>query len=142
MSSKSIILILLFSVLLNSNCLHNRVTMNPEGSPGSRQEIMSHYFLWGLLPYKRYNSTQFCGENGIYQVHSYTSFVDGLLYCVTSGIYAPRTLEIFCDNTQMSYRLERISGDKDDIYYKLYASQKEIPKNLSYLIIKEVGDKK
>ena len=130
-------IVLLFGILVNYNCYHNRVTFNPNGTPGPRQTIMNPYFLWGLLPGKRYNSTQFCGKKGIYQVHAYTSFVDGLLSCITSGIYSPRSLEIICDNSDLSYKLQRIEGGDNEIYYQVYATKPEIPKNISYLLIKE-----
>ncbi len=86
-----ILIIALFS------CSHNRVTMNPQKAPGESNSRMVHYFLWGLLPNYTYTTGELCGENGVYQVHSYTSFIDGLLYLFTWGVYSPKTLEVKCN---------------------------------------------
>lgn len=121
------LIILIFTL---SDCLHNRVTLNPKGSPGQRKEVKGHYFLAGIIPTHKFRSDQFCGENGIYQVHAYTSFFDGCLNCLTISIYSPKTLEIICNNSKTSYRLEQ-EGEAEKPYYKVFTTnpneQKYIP---------------
>ncbi|MCB1189102.1 MAG: hypothetical protein H7A23_22790 [Leptospiraceae bacterium] len=123
--------ILLIIVFLN--CRHNRVTFNEHGEPGLKKEIISNYYFFGLIPSKQlHNSTEYCDKKGIYQVHSYTSPQNALLAFLTIGIYYPITIEIICDNSDLSYKFEKVVNSQNEIYYKVFTTRKKLPKKISY----------
>ena len=53
------------------------------------------FFLWGLAGSARIDAAAMC-PNGIAGVETYASFGQMLLFTVTLGIYAPRTVEVHC----------------------------------------------
>ncbi|MCB1192456.1 MAG: Bor family protein [Leptospiraceae bacterium] len=93
---KNFYLFAYISIILVSNCFHNRVTYDRNATPGDKKEIKTHFFLVGLYPDRKFSVEELCGKDGIYQVHDMTNFEDGLLSCLTFGIYTPRTLEVTC----------------------------------------------
>ena len=81
---------------LSSGCYHIRYgTHDPTGVEHSE---WSHFFFFGIIGKKRVNASDLC-PSGVARIHSYTSFVNGLV-TVFPGIFgliwAPRTLEITC----------------------------------------------
>lgn len=127
--SGRLILALVAMLLLSvtSHCYHNRVTLNPEGTPGEYGEIGTNFFLWGLAPgTKRYSSEELCGDKGLYQVHHYTTFLDGIFNLFTIGIYSPRTLEYTCNGeAALKFRLVP-QGDQYAVYANRPAREGEI----------------
>lgn len=94
---KKFSLIYLLFIFLLMSCAHNRVTMSPQKAPGQSNSRMMHFFLWGLAPNYVFTTAELCGENGVYQVHSYTSVIDGILAIFTGGLYSPKTLDVQCN---------------------------------------------
>lgn len=59
-------------------------------------EGTSHFIFWGLGQEKLINPNEVCGDKGVAQVATKTSFLNGLLGGITWGIYAPRDYVIYC----------------------------------------------
>lgn len=110
------IAVLLLGVTGLAGCQHARIELAgvaPDGAAGEKPSTESatnptqqrrivlkqQYFLMGLLPrWKIYEEQQLCPERGIRTIHQYDTFSDALLEQLTLGIYAPRTLEILCQD--------------------------------------------
>ena len=54
------------------------------------------YFFWGLVGEEHMDVTKTCSGKTPKQIQAQTTFVDGLLGAITLGIYAPRTISIWC----------------------------------------------
>ncbi len=62
---------------------------------GGYQDQRGDYFLWGLVGEQVVQLKQLC-PGGVSRWRSQQTFVDGLLYFVTLGIYAPRHVTVEC----------------------------------------------
>lgn len=123
-----------------SGCFHNRVTVNPlNGKPGETKEIRGHFFLTGLVPVQRYSAKDLCADKGIYQVHSYSSFLDLLLSSITLCLYTPKTLEVICNDSRTAYRFEKITENTEE-FYTVYSTNPDAVKNIQGFI-PVAGDK-
>lgn len=60
-------------------------------------EGTNHFIFWGLGQEKLIDPKEVCGERKVAQIHSKTSFMNGLLGGITWGIYAPRDYAIYCE---------------------------------------------
>ena len=69
-----------------------------------------HGVIWGIAELSGpYNLKQIC-PNGWGEVKTETSFVNGLLNYITSGVYAPQTVTIRCSGAEA----EGGGGDSED----------------------------
>lgn len=62
-----------------------------------KSQIFEHKFMyWGLKPKRiEYNAANVCPD-GVYEVHEYSTWKDGLFAEITFGIYMPRHIKITC----------------------------------------------
>lgn len=88
-----------FAVLL-SGCA--TVTATPDGQPKlsstPNYEQTQDFFIGGLVPEKQVVNTQEVCPNGVRQLQTQTTFVNGLLRVITFNIYAPRTARVWCQS--------------------------------------------
>lgn len=62
---------------------------------GIHREERAHFFFWGLVGEKEIDLDLLCPE-GVSSFGNRATFVDGLVYGLTLGIWAPRTIEVEC----------------------------------------------
>ena len=55
------------------------------------------FFVYGIGQTKTINAKEICGQNGIAEVTTTQTFVNGLLGVVTFGIFTPRTVIVNCN---------------------------------------------
>jgi len=55
------------------------------------------FFFWGLVGENHVNVKAVCGDKAVKQMQSQNTFVNGLLGAITLGIYAPRSVNIWCE---------------------------------------------
>lgn len=94
------LLAIVCSVALLSGCA--TVTMRPEGTkrlagtPTSTQSF--DFFFWGLTPEEiTVDLKRACRGGQVAQFQSQSTLQDSLLSIVTFGIYAPRSVRIWCE---------------------------------------------
>ncbi len=63
-------------------------------------ESSAAFFLWGLVGEAHVNVDQICGSNVPKQLQAQHTFVDSFLTILTLGIYAPRTVKVWCGPAQ------------------------------------------
>ena len=69
---------------------------NTDTPPGGlRHEENAHFFLWGLVGEKTVSLDAICPQ-GVARWYNEASFLNGFLYVITLGIYAPRTIVVEC----------------------------------------------
>jgi hypothetical protein len=69
----------------------NKFTNNPTF------ESSEDFFFWGLVGEKRINVKEICKDKPVKQMQSQNTFKDGLFAFLTLGIYAPRSVKIWCE---------------------------------------------
>jgi hypothetical protein len=90
---------LMLLLLLQLGC--STVTLRDKGSdkletePTWTQNV--NYYWWGLSGEIRADGRQICNGLPPRQIQATHTFSDGFLFLITLGIYAPRTLKIWCD---------------------------------------------
>lgn len=77
--------------------------MKPESPAVKVSSTRSDLFVYGLVPTKNCNITdaEYVREAKDYKVRKYHSFVDGLIACITLGIYTPVTTEYYLPYEKM-----------------------------------------
>lgn len=86
--------------LLLSGCAS--VTITPSDEPKltsmpTYEQSLDFYF-WGLSPdWQEVNVDDVCYGSGVRQMQAQTTFEDGLFGAITLGIFAPRTVKVWCD---------------------------------------------
>lgn len=58
------------------------------------------FFLGGLIGEHRVDGKEICHGRTPLQMQAQDTFVDGLLTVLTIGIYAPRTVKVWCGSAQ------------------------------------------
>ncbi len=76
------------------------VTVTPEGSR-KRSDAPTHeerlnYFLWGLVGEPTVDVRAMCQDRAPVEMQAQSTFVDSLLTLITLGIYAPRSVRVWC----------------------------------------------
>ena len=77
------------------------VTVNPTGT----QKLTSapsfaarkHFFIWGIVGRHQVDAVAACAGRKPVQMQSQHTFVDAVLGIVTFGIYAPRSVRLWCE---------------------------------------------
>ncbi len=62
---------------------------------GAHHEEGAHFFLWGLVGNKVVSLDTICPQ-GVSRWYNQATFLNGFLYFITLGIYAPRTIVVEC----------------------------------------------
>lgn len=88
------VLALSLSSCYTSNVLNGNVTAKePTVKVNSKK---NHFLLWGLVPLSEsQKASDFVGGKTNYVSQTSWTFVDGLLNCITFGIYTPTTTTYF-----------------------------------------------
>lgn len=78
------------------------VTITPADEPkltsAPTYENSMSFFFWGLTPdVQEVNVNDVCAGQGVRQMQAQTTFEDGLFGALTFGIFAPRTVKIWCE---------------------------------------------
>ena len=79
---------------LLSACYINNVETGQKAGGQSHTETVP-FLLWGLVGEASFNVDDICPQ-GVSSIHEEVTPVDGVLNCLTCGIYAPRTVTITC----------------------------------------------
>lgn len=87
----------------------------PAEIPSSKVvQLERNYFLWGFVGENNFELYQYCTEGHAYEIHVYTSFLQGVITAFTGGLYAPRTITITCSaRGHANEMLENPSQDMD-----------------------------
>ena len=86
--------ILLLTLL--SACYINNVETGKKSGGQSHTETVP-FLLWGLVGEASFNVDDICPQ-GVSSIHEEMTPVDGVLNCITCGVYAPRTVTITCSS--------------------------------------------
>jgi len=86
-----LLVILLFSL---TSCFSNLQVVG-EGSKGTTEITeKNHYLVDGLIKLKQSDTNKMADTSQNYTIHTRITFVDGLLWFFTVGIYTPTTTTI------------------------------------------------
>lgn len=78
------------------NTEENKVLLS---RPPSLSDYRSFY-LFGLLPSRQISVGKACLDQVPLRVKSYISFEDALFTALSSGLYSPRSLEVWCKDAK------------------------------------------
>ena len=85
-------LLMVFIVFSLSSCYTYQFNVGSGPQKGTVLKGKNHYFLWGLAEGKTTDFKELAGDTKDYQVTIQHTFVDGLLYWITLGIYTPTSV--------------------------------------------------
>ena len=85
-------LLLVLIVFSLSSCYTYQFTVGSGPQKGAVVKGKNQYLLWGLAELKTTDFKELAGDSKDYQVTIQHTFVDGLLYCITFGIYTPTSV--------------------------------------------------
>ncbi|MCL2439343.1 MAG: Bor family protein [Alphaproteobacteria bacterium] len=91
--------VLTLVALIAAGCSHQRLQIN-ESSPTptiANFEGTNHFIFWGIGQTKTVDPNEVCGPRGVHTVQTSQGFLNGFLYVITYGIYAPRTFTVYCN---------------------------------------------
>ena len=88
----------LLAALLLAGCA--KVTIRPEGGAKSTAkpdyQKSKNYFFWGLGGEHVIDVAEICEKQGVDQMQSQYTFLNGFLGTITLGIYVPKTAMVWC----------------------------------------------
>jgi len=92
--------VILLSSFLMTSCYTSRVYHGNVSETTPQVEVASKsnpILLWGLLPLKGANqkASDSIGDRKDFTVKNTQTFIDGLLSCITLGIYTPTTTQYY-----------------------------------------------
>ena len=82
-----------------SSCYHATIETGLATSSDSITVPWAHSFVYGLVPPATVSAAAKC-KNGVAKVETQHSFLNGLVYVLTWGIYSPVTITVTCSNGQ------------------------------------------
>lgn len=88
-------LILAFAVLAGTGCYHATIDTGRPPAPETIEKNWAHGFVYGLVPPSVVETAQKC-PNGVAKVETMQSFLNGLVYYLTWGLYSPMTIKVTC----------------------------------------------
>ena len=94
MTQKCGLLILVLAAPLISGCFTVRYNTDAAAG-GTHHEERADFFLWGLVGEKAVSLDTICPQ-GVSRWYNEATFLNGFLYVITLGIYAPRTIVVEC----------------------------------------------
>lgn len=77
---------------------------NPTAQHGVKHTVKQNFFLWGHVGGSSIDLKQLC-PTGVAEIASESSFVDGLLFGLTIGLYSPLSVEVHCESGT-AYRVD------------------------------------
>jgi hypothetical protein len=88
-------LVLAASLLATAACFHQVIQTGRAPGPTVVERPWTATWIWGIVPATPINVSQEC-KSGVAVVETQMSEVNGLVYFITFGIYAPRDVKITC----------------------------------------------
>jgi hypothetical protein len=85
------VLVLSIAVCMTS-CYSLSYSVGKGAQTGVEVKGKNHYLIDGLIPIGRTTPTELAGNATDYNVKIVHTFVDGLLYAITGGLYTPTTV--------------------------------------------------
>lgn len=82
-------------VLILSSCYHTKIITDAEPSGEVIDKPWASSFIFGLVPPKEVRTASECG-NGVAQVDTQISFLNGLVSAITFNIYTPMHITVTC----------------------------------------------
>lgn len=82
-----------------SGCYHATIETGLATSADSVHVPWAHSFVYGLVPPATVSAAAKC-KNGVAKVETQHSFLNGLVYILTWGLYSPVTITVTCSNGQ------------------------------------------
>ena len=92
-------------VLALAGCYHATITTGLPSS-GQAKTTWAHSWIYGLVPPSVVKAESEC-SNGVAQVETQLTFVNGLVGSLTWGIYTPMQIKVTCASSRMSARVDR-----------------------------------
>ena len=86
------LLIVVATVISLTSCYSLSYSVGSGSKTGEIVKGHNHYLLEGLIPVGRKTPTELAGDAKDYDVQVVHTFVDGLLYAITGGLYSPTTV--------------------------------------------------
>ncbi len=103
----------LAGLLLAGGCFHATIETGLAPSPQVIDNQWAHGFLWGLVPPSTVETASKC-PHGVARVETQHSFLNGLVYWITWGIYSPIEITVTCaasGTASTNSTLIRANGD-------------------------------
>lgn len=105
-TTRSAILLALGATSLLACTTYQMKYKDPSAQRGAKHEVKQKFFLWGHVGGDEVDLARLCPQ-GVAEITSESSFVDGMLFGLTGGLYAPRTVEVYCQNGTAAYRIDK-----------------------------------
>jgi len=87
--------LLVLGALVVSGCYHATIETGKPASPETIDKQWASSFVYGLVPPSTVETAQKC-PNGVAKVETQQTFVNGLVYFLTLGIYSPMAIKVTC----------------------------------------------
>ena len=87
--------LLTLGALVASGCYHATVETGKPPAPETIDKPWASSFVFGLVPPGTVESAQKC-PNGVAKVETQQTFLNGLVYLLTFGIYSPMAIKVTC----------------------------------------------
>ena len=88
-------LVIAVSLFATSACYHQVIQTGRAPGPTVIERPWTATWIWGIVPATPINVAQEC-KSGVATVETQMTVVNGLVYFITLGIYAPRDVKITC----------------------------------------------
>lgn len=95
---KSIILFIILILSLNS-CSFSKIQYNFENQSSDEptEKLSANFFVYGLFQEKTIKVHEICKDKTLIRIENYYSFVDIILQSITSAVYTPLTIKLYCN---------------------------------------------
>jgi hypothetical protein len=87
--------LLTLGALVASGCYHATIETGKPPAPETIDKPWASSFVFGLVPPSTVESAQKC-PNGVAKVETQQTFLNGLVYLLTFGIYSPMAIKVTC----------------------------------------------
>ena len=87
--------LLTLGALMASGCYHATIETGKPPAPETIDKQWASSFVFGLVPPSTVESAQKC-PNGVAKVETQQTFLNGLVYLLTFGIYSPMAIKVTC----------------------------------------------
>jgi hypothetical protein len=85
---------MMISPLVLSSCYTANIQVGSGAESGVSTKAKNNYFLFGLAPGKQAEYKQMADNQENYDIQIQMTFVDGLLFGITFGIFTPFTVTV------------------------------------------------
>jgi|11_taG_2_1085331.scaffolds.fasta_scaffold09743_3 hypothetical protein len=97
MKSKKLIIVLAVASALSVSACSKQQFVLESGVGMTAENSMSNFFVSGIGQTHRINASEVCGgKDKVVSVEAQTTFLNGLLGFLSTGLYSPRQYRIMC----------------------------------------------